>query len=66
MRRLAVELRRTIANILRAIDIEGALLIFAVAGAAVLGYTIEWRVALLVLVLSAAPAGIVLARAPRE
>ena len=66
MRRLAVELRRTIANILRAIDIEGALLIFAVAGAAVLGYTIEWRVALLVLVVSAATAGIVLARAPRE
>ena len=66
MRRLAVELRRTIATILRAIDIEGALLIFAVAGAAVLGYTIEWRVALLVLVVSAATAGIVLARAPRE
>ena len=65
MRRIAVELRRLITNLWRAIDLEGSLILFAVVGAAVLGYTIEWRVALLILVISAAIAGIALARAPR-
>ena len=41
-------------------------LIFATAGAAVIGYTIEWRVGLLVLVIAATIAGIAFARAPRE
>ena len=62
---IAAELRRFLTSIWRAIGIEGAFLIFAVAGAAVLGYTIEWRVALLILVISAAIVGIALARAPR-
>jgi len=65
LRRFAAELRRTIASIARAIDIEGALLIFAVIGATVLGYTVEWRVSLLVLVIAAFVAAIVFARAPR-
>jgi len=65
LRRIAVELRRLITNLWRAIDLEGSLILFAVVGAAVLGYTIEWRVALLILVISAAIAGIALARAPR-
>jgi hypothetical protein len=58
-------LRRNLTTIWRAIDIEGALLIFAVVGAAVLGLTIEWRVALAVLVIAAAIAGLALARSPR-
>jgi hypothetical protein len=66
LRRFAVELRSSIASILRAIDIEGALLIFAVGGAAVLGYTVEWRVAVLVLVIAAALAAVIFARAPRD
>jgi len=65
LRRIAVELRRLITNLWRAIDLEGSLILFAVVGAAVLGSTIEWRVALLILVISAAIAGIALARAPR-
>jgi len=65
LRRIAAELRRSITSLWRAIDIEGALLIFAVVGAAVLGYTIEWRVALLILVASALIAGLALARSPR-
>ena len=56
---------RHLTSIARAIDIEGALLIFAVIGAALIGATIEWRVSLLVLVIAAAITGIALARAPR-
>jgi len=56
---------RHLTSIARAIDIEGALLIFAVIGAALIGATIEWRVGLLVLVIAAAITGIALARAPR-
>ena len=47
-----------------AIGLEGALLIFAVLGAALIGYTIEWRVALLILVIAAAVTGIFLVRSP--
>ncbi|RKX42947.1 MAG: hypothetical protein DRP64_08955 [Verrucomicrobia bacterium] len=53
-----------ITSIARAIDIEGALLIFAVLGAALIGLTIEWRVALLVLVIASAITGIFLVRSP--
>ena len=49
-------------RIARAIDVEGALLIFAVLGAALIGFTIEWRVGLLVLVISAAITGVALLR----
>ena len=52
----------TLRRIARAIDTEGALLIFAVAGAALIGLTIEWRVALLVLVIAALITSIVLIR----
>ena len=53
-----------ITRIARAIGLEGALLIFAVLGAALIGLTIEWRVALLVLVIAAAITGIFLVRSP--
>ena len=55
---------RHITSIARAIDFEGALLIFAVLGAALIGLTIEWRVALLVLVIAALITGVFLVRSP--
>ena len=58
-------LRSLLSSVWRAVDVEGALLAFAVVGGAVLGWTVEWRVGLLVLVLFAAAGSFALVRYPR-
>ncbi len=67
MRRLALELRDTIRSIARAIDIEGALLIFAVGALTVLAYDLftGWQGALTVLAIAALVGAVLFARAPR-
>lgn len=67
MRRLAAGLRQNLISIWRAVDVEGALLLFAIVGGSALAasYTEDLRAGLLVLVVASGIGGIVLARTPK-
>ena len=67
MRRLAQSLRASLNALWRAVDLEGSLLTFAIAGGAFLAASLtgDWRYGLLVLVVSAGIGALVLVRFPR-
>jgi hypothetical protein len=65
MRRLAVALRQLMVGILRAIDVEGFLLLAGIAGLGYVLWTVDWRLAVGALSVLFIVAGIALARAPR-
>ena len=66
MRRLSLALRSTLGAFLRAVDVEGALLLSGIGLLAFLGWTFDWRLGIGVVAVSLLIAGIALARPPRS